>query len=131
MGFKGWIVRRELRALERKEPMIRKAIDWLTDPAAVGRKRSIALGAALLSGACRGVDEALEQACAAAAIATDSAWCSVNPEAWAQVIEVANGMAQAIQPGMDLATAAFAVIGFFDAWRKAKDQPAQGPIRVR
>ena len=132
----GWLKRRvvtkELNKLEEEQPMIRKALAWLTDPAATGRKRSIALGCALISGACRGIDEALEGACAAATIAGDSAWCRVNPEAWATVIDTVNAAVQVIQPGMDLATAAFALVGFIHARRKAKASTngQNGPIHL-
>lgn len=126
MGLRGWIKERyvtsELRSIEDQRPAIRKALDWLTDPNAVGRKRSIALVAALISGACRGIDSALNEACEQAQIAVESAWCSVSPSTWATVIETINGALQVIQPGMDLAAAAFAIVGFVDARRKAKSR---------
>jgi len=118
----GWLKKRvvshELGKLEKKEPMIRKVLAWFTDPAAVGRKRSIALVAALIAGACRGIDSALKEGCEAATIAVQSAWCSVNPSTWATVIETLNGALQVIEPGMDFAAVAFALIGFIDAKRK-------------
>lgn len=120
----GWLKRRaiksELGKLEEKQPMIRKALAWLTDPAAVGRKRSIAVVCACISVGLRHSGAAIDELCATAALVAESAWCSLNPEAWAVVVDMVNGAVQVIQPGMDLATAAFALIGFIDGARKAK-----------
>lgn len=117
----GWakkrVIEHELNKLEKEKPVIRKVLDWLTDPTATGRKRSIALVAALLSGAFRGIHGTLLRACAEATVA--GAWCRVDPTAWATVVDTVNGAIQVIQPGMDFAAVAFAVVGFVHQRQKS------------
>lgn len=107
---------------------VRRALDWLTDPTKPGRKRGIAAGALLLGGALRGIGAALKEACAAALFLTDSAWCSVDPAAWAGWVEMANVVIQQLAAGADLAAIAFAIVGLFHARQKARAKPPLSAI---
>lgn len=107
-----------IRRAAKEWPMMGKAIAWLTDPTHSGRKRGLALGAALIAGALRGFGNALTPMCVAGLQA--GALCSADLQGWASWVETANLFLQnVVVPGIDVFTAAMGGWALIDAKRKA------------
>lgn len=127
MGLRSLIKRQAaeagIRRVERKVPVLRRWIDWLTDPAHSGRKRGIAVGAALLSGALRGVGQAIAPLCAAGTAAGTA--CNLDYAGWAGWVQTLDALAQnVLVPGADLVAVAMGGWGLIDAKKKADERKA-------
>lgn len=137
---KGLIVRKLLSEV----PIMTSALKWLTDPKAIGRKRTIAAVSAVLAGMMRGAEAALKAACAAADIV--GAVCSFQPGNIAGALEgFAQWLNAVVVPGADLVTIVMGLWGLWAARGKkgvvvtamvialipgfavAQDQPALAP----
>jgi len=123
VNLPGWLKKRivtnELDKIEKEQPMIRKVLDWLTDPNVPGRKRSIAAWCVVLGMALRGADQGIQNACEAALFLAGSAVCSLHPATWAAFVDGASAVIQSLEHGMDFAAVAFAAIGILHARQKA------------
>jgi hypothetical protein len=116
-----WVKRKAVgiaaRRAEKEVPMIRKALDWLTDPAHSGRKRGVTVGLALLSGALRGIGNALTPMCVDGMQA--GALCSVDLQGWASWVETLNLFVQnVLVPTVDVSAAVMGGWALIDAKRK-------------
>jgi hypothetical protein len=107
-----------IRRAAKEWPMIGKAIAWLTDPEHSGRKRGVAVAAALVAGALRGLGNALTPMCVAGMEA--GKLCSADLQGWASWVETGNLFLQnVVVPGVDVFTAAMGGWALIDAKRKA------------
>lgn len=94
--------------------MIGNILKWLTDPAAIGRKRTIAAVAAIIAGALRGASSALHAACEAAAVV--GALCSFNADGVAAYLDTFVGWLNAyVVPGADAVTMLMGLWGLWSA----------------
>ena len=98
--------------------MIGRWLSWLTDPMHSGRKRGVAVGAALFSGALRGIGQAIAPLCAAGTAA--GAACNLDYAGWASWVQTLDALVQnVLVPGADLVAVAMGGWGLIDAKRKA------------
>lgn len=92
--------------------MIGTALKWLTDPAAIGRKRTVAAIAAVLAGALRGASLALHTACEAADIV--GAICRLNTDSIASYLDtLVQWLNVYVVPGADAVTL---IMGIWGLW---------------
>lgn len=105
---KGLLIRKFLEDI----PMIGKALKWLTDPSAIGRKRTIAAIAAVVAGMLRGAESALRAACNAADFV--GSVCSFQPGNIAAALEgIAQWLNAVVVPGADAVTI---IMGLWGLW---------------
>ena len=103
MGLKTIIKKQIINRFIEQVPVMTKIFKWLTDPTAVGRKRTITSVLAIVAVALRAIAPVLAQACGAGDFA--SAVCSVNAVDVAWYLEFAtDALNNLIVPGADLAT---------------------------
>lgn len=96
--------------------MIGKALKWLTDPSAIGRKRTVAAIAAVVAGMLRGAETALRAACDAADFV--GSVCSFQPGNVAGALEgLAQWLNAVVVPGADAVTV---IMGLWGLWAARK-----------
>lgn len=122
MSLKSWIVRREIRKAaekaEREGGAVAKLWNWLTDPAAPGRKRGIAAVLIIVAASLRAGHAALLAACAEG---LSSRLCSVESIGpLVSVLELLGAWLPTLEQGTSLAAAAMALWGLWHARAKAK-----------
>lgn len=124
MGLKNFVRRQAMARALKEVPMLGKAIGWLTDPAAAGRKRGVTAALAVLSGALRGSAAAIKAACAAQML---PGWaCAVDPLTAASWVDVAvQWIDTVLVPGTDALAVLMGSWALIDAKRKGTAVPVK------
>ncbi len=103
MGLKTLVKKQIINRFIEQVPIMTKIFKWLTDPTAVGRKRTITSILAIIAVALRAIAPALAQACGAGDFVT--AVCSIDTINVAWYLEFATDtLNNLIVPGTDLVT---------------------------
>lgn len=124
MGLKNFVRRQALARVLKEVPMLGKAIGWLTDPAAAGRKRGVTAALAVLSGALRGSAAAIKAACEAKLLPE---WaCAVDPLTAASWVDTAVlWLDTVVVPSADALTILMGSWALYDAKKKGTAIPVK------
>lgn len=123
MSLKDWIVKREIRKraekAEREGGAVAKLYDWLTDPAAPGRKRGIAAALVIVAASLRAGHAALLAACGDGLTSRLCSVESVGPVA--SVLEALAAWLPTLDGGTTFVAAVMGLVGLWHAQKKAGD----------
>jgi hypothetical protein len=127
MGLRDWARKKAVAAvagrIEREVPVIARAILWLTDPKAQGRKRGICAGAVLLSAGIRGIGSGIGTACLKGFLV--GAVCSTDVGGYAEWVDLVGVFVDTVlKPGADFAAIVFGAWGLVDERRKKAEKDA-------
>ena len=112
MGLVDFYRKTVIKKFLKEIPIMGKLISWLSDPTAVGRKRTVASLTALLSGMIRGGSAALKTACESGDFV--GALCKVDANLVATMLEnVVLFLNTVVVPGADIVTI---LVGAWGLW---------------